>query len=198
MKSAVICVLAVLTSNTVYAKDHRLEAREHLSKARLWAARAEFEKMLEEAQEAAQEDPSLAEAQAWIAIYQYRFGSVSDARLLLMSVVAKNPNLGLARVYLADILYDEGDQDRAFDEWATAVRLSPTEPEALAGYALGLFKSSQLAGATKYMKQALMQDRRYYDAKFLRDRKKGAAWSQRRVDDIAPLLKTIEHPTYPY
>ena len=106
--------------------------------------------------------------------------------------------MGIAHIYLGNLFFDQGDSDRALDEWNVGARFEDTNPEALWSLALGLFLIGKTTEATQQYKKALVYDRRYYQPQFLGDHKKGAAWSRKKVEAVAPLLQKVEKPGFPY
>lgn len=190
--------LMLVRAQLAAPKDPKWEARKHLQKAVDHAVRYRFEKMLEEARKAQRWDPSIADSYAYIGLYFYRVGQLRSAEEEFRNSIEKNPNLSLPHIYLGNLLFDKGDLERALDEWRVGVRLDRSNPEGLASLALGLYLSGSTTEAIQHFKRALSLDRRYHDLQFLRDQEKGAAWTEKRVESVAPLLRLIEPPRFPY
>lgn len=173
-------------------------ARKELRRAALFMARCQFDKMRSAAVKARKLDDTQSDIEFYLGIYDYREARNEAAELHFAAALERDPNHGLAHVYLGNILYDRGERERALDEWNVGARLEPEEPEALAASAVGFLHVQNLDEARHRMRQALMRDRRYYQTSFLADIKKGAAWSQARVDAIRVVLEQMPPPTYPY
>lgn len=191
-----ICALTVYG----YAADSKstAKAKKEIQKALKYSVENKFEKMLESARKAKTLDPSLPMPYAYSGLYLYRMEQMTAAEVDFQKSLALDPNQALARIYLGSILFDRGNSERALDEWSVGVRLESKNPEALASMALALFLIGKNTEAIQHYKRALTYDRRYYDPPFLLDRKKGAAWSKKKVDAVLPLLQKVEKPKFPY
>jgi tetratricopeptide (TPR) repeat protein len=192
------CLLLAVT--TLLASDPKatMKAKNKLQDAVKAASNNNFEKMYDLAREAESLDATLAEPYAYSGLYLYRTGDSASAEKDFQKALTLDPNLSMPRVYLGNILFERGDSDRALDEWFAGLRLDSKSPEALASYAVGLFVLGKTTEAIQQYKKALMYDRRYYEKEFLSDRKKGAAWGQKKGDAVAPLLEKVEKPKFPY
>ena len=183
----------------VHAADTNTDkAKKELAKAEKQLVEGNFDKMYEAAKKAQSLDASLAASYAFSGLYLYRLEQSGPAEQEFQKALTRDTNMGMAHIYLGNLFFDRGDSDRALDEWNVGARLEDSNPEALSSLALGLFLIGKTTEATQQYKKALMYDRRYYQPQFLGDRKKGAAWSKKKIDAVAPLLQKVEKPGFPY
>lgn len=193
-----ISLLAIGCVASLAGETKTEKARKELNKAERYAVDNKFPQMLEAAKKAQALDPLLPGPFVYSAIYFYRSEQPAAAEQDLLKALARDPNLALAHIYLGNILFDRGESERALDEWNVGVRLDDRVPEGLSSLAVGLLAIGRTTDAMQHYRKALMYDRRYYDPPFLIDRKKGAAWSQKKVDAVTPLLAKLEKPGFPY
>ena len=153
--------------------------------------------MKKQAERAREFDPSNAASYAFLGAYEFRIRRLDMAERLLQEFIERDPNLGMARTYLGNVLFERGDRDRALDQWTVGARLDPIDPEALSSLAVGLMTIDQVPEAKRLYEKALLRDRRYYDPAFLANRKKGAAWGSEKVDTLRPLIQIVPKPAYP-
>lgn len=187
---AVWLLVAVMQVGLTIAGDTQ-EARGKLANAAKHWAKMNFKKMRKAAEKARKKDPSLAGSYAYLGLYEYRMGSRDAARVLFETSIERDPAFALPRVYLGNLLFDEGRPLDALDQWRLAARLDYTNSEALAGLALGLYLQNQRRLAIQHYMKAIQWDGRYLDVGFLSDSKRGAAWSERRVQAVRPLLALL-------
>lgn len=70
----------------------------------------------------------------------------------------RHPHLADAHDLLARIAADEGDLQRAFDEWDMVLRLAPRDAGALKGMGFVRYRQGALADAERYLAEALEVD----------------------------------------
>ncbi len=85
-------------------------------------------------------------------------------------------------------LYFETDAlPDAVKYWKEAYRLNPTDPDVLAGLALGLFVSKQSEEAVVYYREAIRREGpKMKDPEYLRQKH---FWSQKAAEQVTPLIK---------
>jgi tetratricopeptide (TPR) repeat protein len=99
------------------------------------------------------------------------------------SYVAAN-NLGF-------FYYELGDFPQAVDFWRKANVLNTTDPDCIAGLALGVFKLGDPSAAVKLLSRAILLDPHYRDPAYL---KQNNDWSNRAASDLGENLKLLSAP----
>ncbi len=187
-----LAIPAVLSAqNTSKALKHVAKAEKHLAQGKL-------NKMLKAAKKARKNDPSLGESYALLGIYHYRNTDFENARSYFETSIEKDSNISVPRAYLGNLLFEEGEFDRALDEWSLSARLDPRNPEALASLALGFFQLGKKKEAVQLYRKALRWDKRYYDQEFLANFREGAGWGPKKLKAALALLEGVPAPRIRY
>jgi len=87
-----------------------------------------------------------------------RQGQRDVALQVALRGLERHPHLAEAHDLLARIAADEGDLQRAFDEWDMVLRLSPRAAGALKGMGFVRYRQGELAEAERYLAEALEAD----------------------------------------
>lgn len=194
-----LTLLALAISLAPGATDkEKQRARKHFRKAEQAAARGQFDEMRQHADAARGFDPADARSYTMLGCFALRYRRFSRAQALLDEALTRDPNQPQARTCLGSVLFEQGERERALDEWSVGARLDPKNPEALASYAVGLLTIDRTAEAKRNYETALLRDRRYHDPEYLANRAKGAGWSEDKIDVLRPLIAAVPLPAYPY
>jgi Flp pilus assembly protein TadD/predicted regulator of Ras-like GTPase activity (Roadblock/LC7/MglB family) len=87
-----------------------------------------------------------------------RRGQREAARKVALKGLERHPHNPDAHDLLARVYVDDGDLERAFDEWDMVARLSPAHPGALKGLGFVRFQQGRLAEAEQYLSAAAAVD----------------------------------------
>jgi predicted regulator of Ras-like GTPase activity (Roadblock/LC7/MglB family) len=87
-----------------------------------------------------------------------RNGELALARRVALRGLERHPHLAEAHDLLARVSADEGDLERAFDEWDMVLRLAPGHAGALKGMGFVRFRQDELADAERYLAEAAQAD----------------------------------------
>ena len=87
-----------------------------------------------------------------------RQGQVELALKVAVRGLERRPHLADAHDLLARIYVDQGDLERAFDEWDMVLRLSPGHSGALKGMGFVYFRQGQLDLAERFLSEASLSD----------------------------------------
>ena len=87
-----------------------------------------------------------------------RQGQRDVALRVALRGLERHPHLAEAHDLLARIAADEGDLQRAFDEWDMVLRLAPRDAGALKGMGFVRYRQGALADAERYLAEALEVD----------------------------------------
>ncbi|MFL5578453.1 MAG: tetratricopeptide repeat protein [Gemmatimonadaceae bacterium] len=87
-----------------------------------------------------------------------RQGEYELARRVAIRGLERHPHMADAHDLLARISADDGDLQRAFDEWDMVHRLAPNHPGALKGMGFVRFREGELADAERYLAEAAEAD----------------------------------------
>jgi predicted regulator of Ras-like GTPase activity (Roadblock/LC7/MglB family) len=87
-----------------------------------------------------------------------RQGQVELALKVAVRGLERRPHNADAHDLLARIYVDQGDLERAFDEWDMVLRLSPGHPGALKGMGFVYFRQGQLDLAERFLSEASLSD----------------------------------------
>src|SRR4051812_10457599 len=87
-----------------------------------------------------------------------RQGQRDVALQVALRGLERHPHLAEAHDLLARIAADEGDLQRAFDEWDMVLRLAPRTASALKGMGFVRYRQGELVEAERYLADALEAD----------------------------------------
>ena len=85
-------------------------------------------------------------------------GDLETAHRVAVHGLKRHPHHADAHDLLARIYVDQGEIDRAVDEWEMALRMSPEHPGALKGMAFVCFQRRQFDEAEEYLRRATLGD----------------------------------------
>ncbi|MBA3889351.1 MAG: tetratricopeptide repeat protein [Gemmatimonadaceae bacterium] len=83
-----------------------------------------------------------------------REGRLDQARRIVVRGLERHPHLPDAHDLLARIYADEGEPEKAFDEWDMVRRLAPGHPDAAKGMGFICFREGRLPEAERYLQEA--------------------------------------------
>lgn len=89
-----------------------------------------------------------------------RHGQHADALSVARRGLERHPYLAEAHDVLARVYADAGEDQRARDEWETALRLEPSHPASLKGLGFLAFARGDLTTAERMLRLALARDER--------------------------------------
>jgi tetratricopeptide (TPR) repeat protein len=97
-----------------------------------------------------------------------------------------DPKSWAAANNLGFLYFETDDLPDAIKSWHDAHRLNPTEPDILAGLALGLFKSGQCGEAVEHYREAIRREAKLVDPEYLLH---VHFWSKKAAQDVIPLVQ---------